>query len=418
VKLSVYTPSHKGDGLDVLWHALRNQTHQNFEWVVAVNGMRAADIAHKLVAYNDPRIHIVYPRNTTRIGELKGFAVSRCTGDALVEIDHDDVIYSQTLELIAARFADAPPKSFVYSDCITLRDNNVELYGEYYGWQRNGNANATPEVSARSLGDILFAPDHIRAWSREAYDAAGGYDPTLEVCDDQDLMCRTYLAGCPFLYIDQPLYVHQLTSACTSQQKLDHIKATSSQLRDRYLHSMVAEECNRSGALMFDLGGAHNNVPGFIPVDKHLGLNHRYRGDVFEVVGAMLDGSVGAFRAFDFLEHVPTTRVVELMNLLHRKLRVGGYLLTHTPAVCDAAGRSGRGAFQDPTHVSYWSSNNFWYFTSPGHWKYVPEITADFIMARAGTWYPSDFHKEHLIPYTIWDGVKRGGYQPHIPWPS
>jgi hypothetical protein len=86
-------------------------------------------------------------------------------------------------------------------------------------------------------------------------------------------------------------------------------------------------------------------------------------------------------------------------------------LLSLTPSV------DGRGAFQDPTHVSYWSDNNWWYFTDVAYQRFVPAITARFQTSRCITYFPSDFHREHNIPYVKFDGValkpggiRNGGY--------
>jgi len=105
---------------------------------------------------------------------------------------------------------------------------------------------------------------------------------------------------------------------------------------------------------------------------------------------------------------------VPLMNLLYRLLAPGGFLLTQTPAVADLEGKVGLGAFQDPTHVSYWSRNNTWYFTKKQYAQYVPEIVCRFQSIRVATGYISDWHKENGIPYLLWDAmaIKDGPYLP------
>jgi hypothetical protein len=75
----------------------------------------------------------------------------------------------------------------------------------------------------------------------------------------------------------------------------------------------------------------------------------------------------------------------------------------------------GRGAFQDPTHVSYYNSNSFWYFTDPEYSKYVPAIRARFQVSKLDNIFPSDFHQLHNIPYVqanliaIKSGPRQGG---------
>lgn len=67
------------------------------------------------------------------------------------------------------------------------------------------------------------------------------------------------------------------------------------------------------------------------------------------------DSSVEEIRAADIVEHLPSK--VHTMNEAWRVLRPNGRLLIIVPTT------DGRGAFQDPTHVSFWTPNDFFYFT-------------------------------------------------------
>ena len=74
------------------------------------------------------------------------------------------------------------------------------------------------------------------------------------------------------------------------------------------------------------------------------------------------DESINYITAFDFFEHVPRVicadnktsfRFVELMSDLHRVLKPGGYIFSHTPAFPSPA------VFQDPTHVNFLTAITF-----------------------------------------------------------
>lgn len=66
------------------------------------------------------------------------------------------------------------------------------------------------------------------------------------------------------------------------------------------------------------------------------------------------DGSVEAIRAHDIVEHLPDRTLT--MNEAWRVLKPGGLFEIVVPTT------DGRGAFQDPTHNSYWNRNLFFYF--------------------------------------------------------
>ncbi len=103
------------------------------------------------------------------------------------------------------------------------------------------------------------------------------------------------------------------------------------------------------------------------------------------------DNSVGFVRACDFLEHIPLGKVVHVMNEIWRVLAPGGLFYSCTPST------DGRGAFQDPTHCSWWNSNSFWYYCQEAQAKYVPEIKAKFQTVGIMNRFLSEFNQLHNI---------------------
>ena len=77
-------------------------------------------------------------------------------------------------------------------------------------------------------------------------------------------------------------------------------------------------------------------------------------------------------------------------------------LLSMTPST------DGRGAFQDPTHVAFYNQNSFWYFTERQYAAFVPQIQCRFQVSRLSTYSPSEWHREHDIPYVAANLVKAG----------
>ncbi len=92
----------------------------------------------------------------------------------------------------------------------------------------------------------------------------------------------------------------------------------------------------------------------------------------------------------------------------HRCLTPGSWFLTLTPST-DA-----RGAFQDPTHVSFWNSNSFWYYTRPEQARFIRFIHSPVLFEanRVKNFYPSDWHREHQIVYVKADLIKVAGRVP------
>jgi hypothetical protein len=53
----------------------------------------------------------------------------------------------------------------------------------------------------------------------------------------------------------------------------------------------------------------------------------------------------------------------------------------------------GRGAFQDPTHVSFWNSNSFWYYTRADQNRFI-DCPVRFQANRLKNFFTSEWHRE------------------------
>jgi predicted SAM-dependent methyltransferase len=108
--------------------------------------------------------------------------------------------------------------------------------------------------------------------------------------------------------------------------------------------------------------------------------------------GAIPTNSVGYIRAFDFVEHMKDP--IQFMNQVYRVLAPGGWLRIAVPST------DGRGAFQDPTHVSFWNLNSFWYYANEQYAKYIqPDFFGRFQISQLVQDFPTEWHKENNIPY-------------------
>jgi hypothetical protein len=77
------------------------------------------------------------------------------------------------------------------------------------------------------------------------------------------------------------------------------------------------------------------------------------------------------------------------MNEAFRVLAPGGWLLIEVPST------DGRGAFQDPTHVSFWNENSIWYYTNRNFSRFIPSFKGRFQNSRTVTYFPSEFERVH-----------------------
>lgn len=231
MKVSVFTPTHDSRFLLDCYRSLEQQSLSDWEWVVVPNGGVA--LPEPLLA--DPRV-VIRPTESKSIGALKAFAVEQTTGDLIVELDHDDWLLPDCLMELAAAAEHSPNAALFYSDFAYIDAGGMpspfryegrwiysseEVYGRMY--HRCHAQAATPE----NVAVIWYAPNHVRAFTRQSYDAAGGYDPAYAVLDDQDLMTRLFLVG-EFVHVDRMLYLQRMHDANT---QVDRIKNAEIQRR-------------------------------------------------------------------------------------------------------------------------------------------------------------------------------------------
>ena len=392
--LSFVTPTHNVKHLKAAYESLQNQTRQEWDWTVVVNGAAKTTDVQAIVG-TDPRVRIFrLPANLENkgIGAIKRYAFGEGIGEYLCEYDHDDMLASTTVEAIEA----APKSDFIYSNTADFFPSGA---GHYFPqWKENGwryrdavvdsrwyLESLSFEPSAASLSLIFYSPNHIRCWNREFYHRIGGHNSTFTLADDHELCIRTYLEG-TIHHIDKPLYLYRIADN-TWNQNVDKIRDLTWALYCKYLGALILREGEISGLPCFDLGAAHNPAPGWTTVDLH---NADVTADLTQR-WPWADNSVLAFRAQDFIEHLPDK--MHTMREMHRCLVPGGWALIDVPST------DGRGAFCDPTHVSYWNEISFWYFTRPEKAKFILNTDCRWMESRLFTFFPSKWNEETKVPY-------------------
>lgn len=387
--ISIITPSHNTKYLPELENTILSQTFQDWQWIILLNNG-----AEYLTGPNtDRRIRVIKsPVNFDSVGMLKKYACSFAQGEIIVEVDHDDLLTPDCLEEISKAFENEEI-GFAYSDNAKLGE--FVPYDSYYGWVKkefNYNGQILPVMTGQPLtpgrlGYIWYAPDHVRAWRKDVYDSIGGHNEALIICDDLDLMHRLYMVT-KFHYIPKVLYIYRITGNNTWLQKNKLIQDESVRLYNKDIYNLSCRFADIHGLKKIDLCGGFNKPHGFLSIDK-------FNGDIIhdlETGIPLQDNSIGVIRANDALEHIKNSQF--LMAEIHRVLAPGGILLSQTPST------DGRGAWQDPTHVSFWNQNSFWYYTRKEQAQYIRNDKM-FRECKLTTEFLNDYGRDNNIPYVI-----------------
>ena len=382
MKFSLITPSHRYQTyFDELYASIVVQTYSNWEWIVYLNGEFKKDqLSEEII--NDERVKIfeVYDGNTN-IGHVKNKAFFLGTGDILVEVDHDDILIPNCLEELANAFEENPDCGFVYSDNATYHmEDKFIPYSSMYGWTHkeyewNGKkltAMNSFEPSSHSVSYIWYAPDHVRAWRKDVYEKIGGHNVELSICDDQELMIRTYLET-KFYHIPEVLYVYRITGDNSWLERCEAIQIKTKELHNQYAQLLAERDADLKGLMKIDIGGGLFPRAGYTTIDME-------DADIIWNLDngiPLEDNSVGVLNASHVIEHLDDP--IKTMKEIHRVLAHGGWAFIEVPST------DGRGAWQDPTHVSYWNENSFWYYTKQSHAQFIRNKNIKFSCLRLET---------------------------------
>lgn len=401
---SVITPEHTPDNapfLTELFDTLVAQTYPHWEWVVYLNGtMTPAHLPPAIRDHPQVRVIVATDPSDKRIGAIKHAAFMAGGGDVLVEVDHDDLLTPDCLEKLAEAYADASV-GFVYSDNAVLQDEFVPFAADN-GWtwrefrwgDKTLKAMHSFEPTSHSLALIYFAPDHVRSWRASVYRELGGHDASLDVCDDHDLCIRTYLAT-KMKRVPEVLYLYRITGHNTFLERNASIQRLTQQLFHKYAQRLAARDAQLRGLQCADLGGT---TPGYVPVPVPA---------CGELRLPFPDGSVGVLVAHHTLARIPNPRAS--MEEIHRVLAPGGWAFLEVPST------DGRGAFQDPRHVSYWNENSFKYYTQRYLAEFIGNAATRFQEYRLETHYPNDWMRSmNVCVTTAWLAALKGD-MPRLP---
>jgi len=122
--------------------------------------------------------------------------------------------------------------------------------------------------------------------------------------------------------------------------------------------------------IRLNLGCGFNKIPGLTNIDCDRRVNPDLLCDIENGL-PFEDSTVDEIFAKDFLEHIHPDKVIFVIEEIYRVLKPKGKFESITPST------DGRGAFQDPTHRSFWNINSWLYYTDDAHRSFY-NINAKF----------------------------------------
>jgi glycosyltransferase involved in cell wall biosynthesis len=261
-KFSIFTATYNTNNakLDRLYESLKNQTIQDWEWVIVDDSSWEVTWAYlNRLAQKDYRIkpHRILPITNGNIGLAKNRAAMLCEGEWLLELDHDDALISNCLEVCESAAVIYKDAGFIYTDCCELFDDgefksyDSDRSGNWYGRQGNSYcwgyaghtmviaddkeylAHHTADINPRTIRFNIGMPNHARLWRRDVYRKIGGHNIKFPVADDFELIIRTFL-NTRMIHVKEMLYLQYSDKNTTTSNNSIDINRRARLVRDHY----------------------------------------------------------------------------------------------------------------------------------------------------------------------------------------
>lgn len=212
--------------------SLTSQKVDDWEWVLLDDSPQPLEHARRL-AETDMRVRYFRINPTGgNIGKAKWYANCMSEGKWLMELDHDDTLLPWCLEMLKSAIDEHPECGFIYSDTLQIDDRGDVMavpFGESYAMGfAHASKYTTPDgchtiepvqaapINPATIRHIVGVPNHFRCWRRDVYFGIGGHNTVMRICDDYELIVRTFLAT-EMCHIKYPCYAQRYTPGENSQ---------------------------------------------------------------------------------------------------------------------------------------------------------------------------------------------------------
>jgi chondroitin synthase len=275
-QISVYVPAYNtGNYIRQAIQSVLDQTYNDYEIVVVDDG--STDNTWEVLKANfgdSQRIHL-HQKGNGGIGSASNFALRRCRGYLVVQLDSDDVLDKNALAFVADFFRRNPQ-----IDCIYSKFDLIDKNGNYLksGW--------APPKFDRYESLVGMNIPHMRCFKRSMYSRSGGFDERIENAVDYDFYLKMSNVA-RISHLNEVLYQYRIHRAQTSTAKraiqaMNHVVVVNKYLQSLGLDDFVAEKLDPTDLhanYIYRKGGFFANtvsnktftqvvLPAGLPLDK------------------------------------------------------------------------------------------------------------------------------------------------------
>lgn len=303
--------------------------------------------------------------------------VAAAKGDIIIALNNDVIVTPGWVNTLTSVRADivGPVTNYcagVQRVQIGTYNSKEDLYRESQAWA---------EQCRGEVQEVSFIIGFCMMFKKSLFEELGGFDESLWPCSGEEIdFCLSARAGGYKVAVAMDCYVHHEGSVTFTSMdnagilKYDEIcKRNDKYLAEKWGTDFGVQQCvtvEPPKGLMLNLGCGYDHIAGYVNIDNRPETAPDMVADVLSGL-PYDDNSVDGVRAYDFLEHIPIGRQIDVITDIWRVLKPGGIFESLTPST------DGRGAFQDPFHLSFWNQNSWLYYSDP-ETRHLYNIKADF----------------------------------------
>ena len=219
--------------------SVKAQLYPHWELCVADDGSDQSHVKRILQEYAaaDPRIKLHFGTDNCGVSHASNRALDMVTSDFVILLDHDDLLEPQALFRVAESLLQERP-DVVYSDEVLVTPDLARVLHLAY----------RPAFSPEYLRSHPYIV-HMLGFRTKLLRDIGGFDESLKISQDYDLILRATENAKLIVHIPEILYQWRIIPSSAGEQKMHEVMATSKSVLQRHL-----DRC-RDGGVVSDGAG-------------------------------------------------------------------------------------------------------------------------------------------------------------------
>ena len=239
VTISILVPTYNTDPamLTAMVESVRSQIYPHWELCIADDASPKPHVRQMLqeLAAQEPRIKLHLGETNRGVSHATNQALALASSPFVVLLDHDDLLQPQAIYRVAqCVLADDP--DMLYSDEVLVSPDGSQVLQYFH----------RPAFSPEYLRSHPYIV-HMVGFRTALLRQLGGFDETLAISQDYDLILRVSEAASRIAHIPEILYQWRTHTGSAGHEKMAQVMATSTAVLQRHLERTGQQATSVSG---------------------------------------------------------------------------------------------------------------------------------------------------------------------------